>query len=125
MTTFALKKIQAIKGKQVFYKLLKNNKCPFDEFEKSLEIKYTSELVTIYAYMERVANRESMPAGKFKEITPSEETIKEYEVKTKNLRVYLIKTTGGKIVIIGGYKNSQSSDIRKFRSLKKQYLQSI
>ncbi len=125
MATFALNKIQAVKGQQTFYKLLKDNKCPFDEFEDSLETQYKSELGSIYAYMERVANRKSMPAKKFKDITPSQETVKEYEIKTKNLRVYLIKRKGGKVVILGGYKNNQKNDLRKFRSLKKQYLQSI
>lgn len=90
-----------------------------------MESQYKSELGTLYAYMERVANSESMPVRKFRDLTPSQETVKEYEIKTKNLRVYLIKRKGGKIVVLGGYKNTQKNDLRKFRSLKKQYLQSI
>jgi len=126
MTTFALKEIETVKGKQTFYKLLKNNICLFGEFEKAvLKTQHESEMPTAYLYMERIANGDSMPATKFKDLTPSQETVKEYEIKTKNLRIYLIKTTGGKIVILGGYKNTQKSDIRRFRSLKKQYLQSI
>lgn len=37
MPTFALQKIEAIKGKQEFDKLVVDGKCPFDEFEKGLE----------------------------------------------------------------------------------------
>lgn len=126
MNTFAIKGIEAVKGNQTFYKLLKNNTCFFDEFEKEvLKTQHESEIPAIYMYMERIANGNSMPATKFKDLTPSQETVKEYEIKTKNLRIYMIKTTGGKIVVVGGYKNTQKSDLRKFRSLKKQYLQSI
>ncbi len=125
MPTFALKEIKAVKGKQTFYKLVKDNKCHFDIFEeKMLKTQFAGEVGKIYAYMERIADGESMPADKFKDITPSNESVKEYEIKTKNLRVYLTKTEDGKIVIIGGKKNTQKSDLRKFRSLKKQYIQS-
>ncbi len=126
MTIFALKEIEAVKGRQTFYKLVKDNKCHFDIFEeKMLRTQFAGEVGKIYAYMERIANGESMPATKFKDITPSNESVKEYKIKTKNLRVYLTKTADGKIVIFGGKKNTQKSDLRKFRSLKEQYIQSI
>ena len=37
VSIFALEKIDAIKGKQEFVKLKVDDKCPFDEFENSLE----------------------------------------------------------------------------------------
>ncbi len=126
MATFALKEIEAVKGRQTFYKLEKDNKCYFDIFEEEmLKTQFAGELGKIYAYMEGVANGKSMPSTKFRDITPAKESVKEYEIKTKNLRVYLTKTTDGKIVIIGGKKNTQKSDLRKFRSLKEQYIRSI
>ena len=76
MSNFALSKIKAVKGQQAFYKLLKNNRCPFDEFESSLEARYQSELAASYAYMERVANGGSMPQTKFKDITQNEKQLK-------------------------------------------------
>ena len=48
MSIFALQKIEAIKGKQEFDKLVVDGKCPFDEFENSLESQYKSELAGIY-----------------------------------------------------------------------------
>ena len=36
MPIFALRKIEAIKGKQEFDKLVVDGKCPFDEFENSV-----------------------------------------------------------------------------------------
>lgn len=76
--------------------------------------------------MDLVANLQSLPETKFKDITPAKETVKEYEFKSKNLRAYAfhIKKTG-KIVAYWGFKNSQKKDIVKFQSIKKQYLQSI
>ena len=126
MSIFALKEIKAVKGRQTFYKLVKGNKCQFDMFEeKMLKTSFAGEVGKIYAYMERIANGESMPAKKFKDITPKKSPVKEYEIKTKNLRVYLTKTEEGKIVIIGGKKKTQKSDLAKFRLLKEQYVQSI
>ena len=70
-----------------------------------------------------VANLHTLPNTKLRNLTPDKELIKEYELKTKHLRVYFIhleKT--GKIILIGGYKKEQTKDIDQFRSLKKQYL---
>ena len=72
--------------------------------------------------MNEVANIRTLPNTKFKDITPRKENVKEYEFKEGNLRVYAIKKFGGKIIILGGYKNRQKQDLRKFRSLKEQYL---
>ena len=55
-------------------------------------------------------------------ITPHGEIVKEYEFKNGDLRVYAIKDFNGKIIILGGYKNTQQTDINRFRSLKAQYL---
>ena len=53
--TFALKRIEAVVGKQQFAKLIVDGICPFDEFEKTM-IQYKSEVKTLYAYMNMVAN---------------------------------------------------------------------
>lgn len=36
MSTFAVEEIEAIRGKQTFYKLLVDGKAPIDEFEEEL-----------------------------------------------------------------------------------------
>ena len=76
----------------------------------------------IYFYMEEVAKNMSLPDTKFKDVTPRKEKVKEYEFKDGDLRVYGISKTGGKIIILGGYKNRQEKDFKRFRSLKEQYL---
>ncbi|MEA5139920.1 hypothetical protein [Arcicella rigui] len=97
-----------------------------DEFENDLkDTTYWSEFKTLLAYMDFVANNRTLPQTKFKDITPAKELVKEYEFKSKHLRIYAIHQPNGKIVILGGYKNNQKNDINKFRSLKKQYLDSL
>lgn len=124
MIKFTLKKIEELEGKQDIFKMEINGECLFDEFEREIENKgqYEQELFSIYSLMEDVANNKLLPEFKFRDITNKKrDKIKEYEFKSKHLRVYAIKTKEGKVVIIGGYKNSQKKDIKKFRKIKANY----
>jgi len=122
MSKFALQSIDAVEGNQTFEKLLVDGVAPFDMFENDLETKDRRSLEKIYFYMNEVANNRTLPNTKFKDVTPKKEKIKEYEFKDGDLRVYGISKYGGKIIILGGYKNQQKKDYRTFRSLKEQYL---
>lgn len=68
--------------------------------------------------MNLIAELKTLPKTKFRDITPANESVKEYEFKSAHLRVYVfhIEHTG-KIVAYGGFKNAQKKDIVKFRSL--------
>ncbi|MBO7635466.1 MAG: hypothetical protein J6S89_02700 [Paludibacteraceae bacterium] len=128
MSKFALIKIDAIKGKQEFVKLMVDGMCPFDDFENSLETMYSSELVGIYCYMQDVANLKTVPKEKFHFYDKNkkyEDGVREFEFKSKHLRVYGITMPNGKIIITGGTKAKQTSDQNEFRRLKKLYLSSI
>lgn len=134
--------MEAVKGRETFYQLtiddtytISGNETPeelnakktgvLDFFENSLEKKYKKNLNGIYTYMNLVAQGVSVPKEKFKEITPDKETVKEYEFKNGDLRVYAIKTSAGKIILFPGYKNKQKKEINQFRELKRQYLLSL
>lgn len=125
MHIFALEKIDAIKGKQEFLKLKVDNKCPFDEFENNLESRYKSELVGIYSCMHEVANLKSVPDTKYHFYDKNKKRkdgIREFEFKSKHLRVYGITQPKGKIIITGGTKAKQKDDQNEFRRLKNLYL---
>lgn len=124
MARYSLNKIAEIEGKQQFYKLVIDDKCQFDEYEEEIENngQYEEELTSIYAIMEDVANNKLLPKTKFRDITIGKSQVKEYEFKYQHLRVYAIKHPDGKLIILGGYKNRQPKDIRKFRSIKNAYL---
>ena len=75
----------------------------------------------VLQYIERDGNGKRV-ADKKKDITPGKARVKEYEYRTKHLRVYAIRQKDGKIIILGRYKNKQKRDIRKFRQIKKQLI---
>ncbi len=128
MKKYTLNKISEIDGFQSIFKLDIDGKCQFDEFENEINAngQYNEELNSLYSLIEDVANNKLLPKTKFRDITNNKkDRIKEYEFKTKHLRVYAIKTNEGKVVILGGYKNSQAKDINKFRNIKKTYSQNL
>lgn len=126
MRIFATQNIESVKGWQVFEKLLVDEVCLLDEFEKELKENslYESEFKTIMAYMNFIANGKSLPNTKFREIKGGKLSVKRYEIKSKHLRVYAFRQPGGKIVVLGGYKNNQEADIRQFNSIVKEYITS-
>ena len=125
MPTFALQKIEAIKGKQEFEKLVVDGKCPFDEFEKGLEERDRKEMVGIYNSMQAIADLRSLPYKKFHFYDEGENGVREFEFKSKNLRVYGITKKNGKIVIYGGTKANQVHDSAEFRRIKNLFLSSL
>lgn len=130
MPKFALRKIEAIRGRQEFDKLVVDGNCPFDEFEAGVEEQYTSELVGIYHYMQDVAELKPLPKTKFHfydndKKQKRKDGVREFEFKSKHLRVYGITKPNGKIVITGGTKAKQEQEQNTFRRLKDQYLSSL
>ena len=124
MYTFALNEITEIKGKLKFFKLLVDGTCEYDEFEKEIinEGNLKRELTTIITRMHEIADLKSMPQNKFKDITPKKDNNKEYEIKTKHLRVYLFhEKNTGRVIVYGGKKGTQQADIKHFRNIKKEY----
>lgn len=130
MHKFALRKIETIKGKQEFDKLIIDDKCPLDEFEAGLEEQYKPEMASIYRYMQDVADLKLLPEDKFhfynkNKKQKQKERVREFEFKSKHLRVYGITKSNGKIIITGGTKAKQKTEQNEFRRLKKMYLASL
>jgi len=124
MTKFAFKKVEEINCFQDIVKLEIDGSCYFDQFQEEIyrsKSQYVSELGMVLQYIERDGNGQRV-ADKKRDITPGKARVKEYEYRTKHLRVYAIRRKGGKIIILGGYKNEQKRDIRKFRQIKKQWI---
>ena len=143
MPTFDLKKLDDVKGKQLFYQLTENDVPDLtglekakdkdaeinerkwgvmDEFEKGLETKYTKDKDRIHALMNQVANNQLLPKTKFRPLEGREkgDDIKDYEFKSGDLRYYCIGIPSGKLVCLGGYKNEQEIDIARLRKMKKE-----
>ncbi len=71
MPKFALRKIDAIIGRQSFYELLINGKSQYEEFTHQVKRnpQYYSELKSLLTYMNLVANLNMLPKTKFRDIT--------------------------------------------------------
>jgi putative component of toxin-antitoxin plasmid stabilization module len=124
MNKFAITLIDEIVGLLRIFKLLVNNRCEYDEFEKLIKTEgtWSSELVTIQTRLQDVADGKLLPEAKFRNITPKKELIKEYEIKTRHLRVYMFhEEKTGRVIVCGGNKLTQKKDIFHFRRIKKEY----
>jgi hypothetical protein len=124
MFIFALKKIESVVGKQVFYDLVINGINQQDQFNKTIanNPQLQAEKRVILSYMNCISNLQLLPKNKFRDITPKKDDSKEYEIKTKHLRVYLFHLEkSGKIAALWGFKTSQKSDIERFRKMKNDY----
>ena len=124
MNKFALEFIDEIVGRLKFFKLLVNNRCEYDDFESQIKTEgsYSSELVTIQTRLHEIADGKLLPKEKFRNITPKKELVKEYEIKTRHLRVYLFhEEKTGRVIVCGGKKITQQKDINRFRRIKKEY----
>lgn len=126
MNRFALEEFQLIKGNTLFYKLKVNGACPFDEFWKEIEHEgnLAKQLKSAVTIMERVSRNLPTPANKYKPISDRHSLVKEYEVKTKDLRIYLFRDRNGAIVVSGGKKSTQKQDITRFKNLANEYINS-
>jgi putative component of toxin-antitoxin plasmid stabilization module len=126
MTTFALEKVSEVKGKINFFLLKIDGVSQFLEFEEQIreEGNLASELTTIQVRMQEMAEmRNPMPKTKCRDLTPKGDSVKEYELKTKNLRVYLIhEEHKGRIIVLAGKKSTQPKELKKFRKIKEAYL---
>lgn len=124
MTKFALKCVEEVVGKIKIFKLIVNDNCEYDVFEIQIKTEgsYSSELITIQSRLQEVADGKLLPKEKFRNITPKKELLKEYEIKTRHLRVYLFhEEKKGRIIVYGGKKVTQEKDIVHFRRLKREY----
>jgi hypothetical protein len=131
--TFELHLLDQVRGKLKFYKLLKNDQCPFDDFLTQLaqEGNLVAEVYSAFNLLEQVANNRPLPGTKCHPLGPAythqangkSYRVRQHEIKTKNLRVYYFHLhPTGEIVVLAGKKSTQQEDINAFDNLVSQYL---
>ncbi len=96
-----------------------------ESYERELEAKYKSHYLSLLHIMNEVSRGARLPNTKFHHLKNTKGLVGVCEFKFGDLRLYAIQKTGGLIIVLGGYKNSQPKDISKFRGLKNQYLNSL
>lgn len=124
MRSFVLEEFLLVKGPVRFYKLRIDGWSPLDEFwaEIQREGNLAKQLNSAVAIMERVSANQRLPANKYKKVSGPGAAVNEYEIKTKDLRIYLFRLPGGAVLVWGGKKSTQRSDLNRFRNIKEEYL---
>jgi hypothetical protein len=122
MSKFVLEPCNDIVGKITFFKIIEDTECYWNDFCKEIEKDGTwdDQLDQLKSRMDEVSNLKIMPYKKFHKLDPP--SVDEYEVKTDNLRAYLLFDNNGYIILYAGKKTDQDKDLRTFRKIRQRYL---
>lgn len=121
MSKFVLEEINDVNGDIDFYKVIEDAFCYWNDFCISIENKtnWGIQLDQLKARMDDVANGEILPKERFRKLEGMDDS---YEVKTANLRAYLLLDENGFIIIYASKKSEQNKALNKFTSIKNRYL---
>jgi hypothetical protein len=98
-----------------------NDEILIEEFERKLQSEYRGQYIAIQSWMETLANLKLLPKTKFHPLDKGKKKTDTFEFKTKDLRIYGMSLTGGKIIILGGFKGiGQNQDIKRVKKIAKE-----
>lgn len=136
MHNFELEEIEIEGAKHKFYKLIRDDKCFYDEFIEEIKNKFgisddddESVLDELYALIEDISLDNPVPPGKHKQLKyrPKNFPYSDYEIRTGKTRLrlyYIQEKETGKVIILGEYKEGekkQKKTIKRMRKIAKQY----
>lgn len=106
----------------VFYKLVLDDWCQFDEFIAEIEknVRDSKSFSGIIALMDAFSSKIMLPNTKFRNIHLGHRNDL-FEFKKNDIRVYVIKGTSDITIAMGGYKKEQDKDISKLKRNLKDY----
>ena len=130
MCRFVLQQLDTGLSRYKLFKLKTNSRCEYDEFRNDIEQAGTfdDELDVVDSVLLRLSKGEDIPPGRFKELPRNrKDNIKDFEVKTNNLRVYLFQGPDGRIIVLGAIKTpkGQQQDIERMRAIKKSFYETF
>ena len=107
--------------REQFYKLEIDGVCLLDSFESELPDNLAAERRSVYTRMQKKANGFHLPPEHYHPLGDLT-----FEFKTHHLRYYGIhlKRTG-KIIVIGGFKGDQDSDISRLNTISSALIDSL
>lgn len=99
-----------------FHKLYIDGVCQIDEFIEEINTNGSKQernaIIRIIAYMSIFSDQVMLPKTKFRQIQSSvRKDI--FEFKYDSIRVYVLKQKPDIYVVLGGYKKSQTKDIKR------------
>jgi len=121
MSKFVLESLNDVNGDVEFFKILEESICYWNEFCKHIENEknWVDQLDQLKSRMDDVANKKLLPKEKFRKLKGMDDC---YEVKSKNLRAYLLLDENGYVIMYAGKKTEQTQSLGKFEAIKKRYL---
>jgi len=122
MSKFVVEPCNDVNGTIPFFKIIEDSKCYWNEFCIEIEKDGTweNQLDQLKSRMDEISNLKSLPFKKFHKLDPP--SIDEYEVKTDNLRAYLILYKSTYIILYAGKKTNQVKDLKTFKKIRERYL---
>ncbi len=105
-----------------FHKLFIDGVCYFDEFLQKISHNASDKKLFNYiiSYMDNLTDQNRFPKTKFNHIEDKDRSDL-FEFKKDRLRVYVIKQKPNFFIVIAGYKGTQKKDIKKLKSLIKDF----
>src|SRR5947209_2531831 len=114
MPNFTLEEFKDSYTRQRIHKLIREGSCFYDEFKTEIkkDNNLSGELSDLWATLKYVANGKTpfLRENKYRKIRRASK-YPIFEVKSKNLRLYVFTDDEGMIIILGGKKKSQVEDI--------------
>ncbi|WP_348064138.1 hypothetical protein [Dyadobacter sp.] len=124
MPKFTIQRSEKVGNTRIrLFKLITNQVCPIDEFEKVIEYEgaFAHEIDKIYAILECVCNLTMLPKTMYRVLQLGDLPFQVYEAKSSSLRFYLIKLEKtGKVIMMGGRKSTQNADLKQITRLAKE-----
>lgn len=122
---FTLKLVPEVRCRVAWYKLLRKGHCFWDEFCEQIrsEGNLKNQIASAVAIMERYGNRDHLMQNKLKNISEAGDPFNLFEIKTRDLRIYFLRDANGAVIVLGGKKSTQRSDIKQFRNIAREYSQ--
>lgn len=115
--------------RSALYKLMIDNNCQIEEFEKLIleQGTFGKDIGKIYATIKAACDLSTLPKTMYRVLRLPDAKFKIYEAKSANLRYYLIKLEKtGKVIILAGKKSDQKLDWKYLTKLTQDiYLQGI
>lgn len=105
-----------------FFEVSVNDRFLFQEFANSLRNSTVDKkrLNAIYRYMDMISPSVFLPKEKFRQLEGMGSPLY-YEFKKNDIRVYVLKQEPSVFILLGGYKGNQKADIKRIKSLFKDF----
>jgi hypothetical protein len=130
MSIFTTQEIKDYSGKQKVYKLSRDGKCFLDQFTEEIkkDNNLKPELGNLVAIVKEVAKDPNLnlPKSKYrKENIGKKMPFTVYAAKSKHLRLYMFTDPSGMVIVLGGKKTDQPSDLKRIETIVKEYSEYI